>query len=478
MAGVVFTTLAISSCDEDTLTIGNSLTNESDELAMTTKSEWVYTNTLMADSVLSTASTCYLGTTEDPETHTEVKSEFSTQFNILQNLYISDAEYFVSKDDDGVTADSCDVVLFLNDPTSTLDALNAMTLRVRELGTMADPNVRYYSNFDITPQLRTENGAIDYSHPFSYVNMTDDEETRNASQYLYNIRIPLNQKYTDKDGQTYNNYGTYILRKLLAYKKQHNRFPNSYVFAHDICPGLLFQISSGIGFFTAIPHIGLRAYYRVNRDSIYNAVLTLAGTKEVMQTIKITNDKQTLDSLANLSTHTYLKTPAGLFTEALLPVESVWKGHENDSLLAAKISFQRINNSQADERMMTVPGNVLMVMKDSLHTFFEQNNLANSKTWFISTFNSSYNIYTFANISSLITQLWHMRSQYIAQDPTWGDPKSDHYKVVLVPVTYTSSSTTSTITSISHDLSLHSAKLVGGTNDPVELSLVFAKFKR
>jgi len=476
LAGVVTTALAISSCDEDTLTVGNSLTNESDELDLATKTELVFTNTLLADSVLSSASTCYLGKVEDPETRSEVKSEFSTQFNLLSNMYISDEQYIVSKENGQVVADSCDLVLFMKNPFNSDDALNAMTLRVRELNAPADPNIRYYTNFDISQQIRSAKGAVDYSHVFTYNNLTDNDSVKKTTGYLDNIHIPLNQQYTDKDNKTYKNYGTYVLRKLLAYKKEHGKFPNSYVFARDICPGMFFQITNGTGFHAAIPHIGLRVYYKVNRDSLFKAALTLAGTKEVMQTIKITNEKTVLDSLAKLTTHTYIKSPAGLFTEALLPIESIWKGHENDSLLAAKIAFQRINNQQPSNRMLDTPKNLLMVMKDSLYSFFESKKIPDSKTSYITTFNSSYNVYTFTNISRLVSRLWQMRNQYIGQDPTWGDPKSDHYKVVLVPITYTTTSSSSTPTSISHDLSLSSTKLIGGANSPIELSVVFAKF--
>ena len=478
MAVAVITAMAISSCDEDTLTIGNSLTSESDELSLTTKTESVFTNTVRVDSVLSTAATCYLGQIEDPETHTEIRSDFSTQFYLLPSLYISDEQYILSKEDGEVIADSCDIVLYPSTPYNSSAQLNAMTIRVREMQTTIDPSIRYYSNYDNSSLLRTSKGGIDYSHVFTYSNLTDSEESRQASTYLENIRIPLNQPYTDSDNKQYKNYGTYILRKLLAYRKEHNSFPNAYVFAHEICPGVSFQITNGAGFHAAIPHVGLRVYYQVNRDSIYTAAVTMAGTKEVMQTIRIINDKKSLDSLANLTTHTYLKTPAGLFTEALMPIESVWKDHENDSLLAAKISFQRMNNLDSNSDALTTPPNVLMVMKDSLYNFFESKKLPDSKTWFVSAFSSSYNTYTFTNISSLLTRMWNLRKNNIEKDPTWADPKSDHYKVVLVPVTYTTTSSSSSPTSIMHDLSLRSTKLVGGPDSPIELNVVFAKFNQ
>ena len=41
------------------------------------------------------------------------------------------------------------------------------------------------------------------------------------------------------------------------------------------------------------------------------------------------------------NTCTYLKTPAGIFTEVTLPVDEISTSHSTDSLLTAKIVFQR-----------------------------------------------------------------------------------------------------------------------------------------
>ena len=72
MAAAAFALVAISSCDEDSINIGQSLTNESDKLVMNTANYDVSTKTIMADSVLSMAADCYFGRVKDPETGANV----------------------------------------------------------------------------------------------------------------------------------------------------------------------------------------------------------------------------------------------------------------------------------------------------------------------------------------------------------------------------------------------------------------------
>jgi len=490
MAGVAFAAMAISSCDEDTLTIGNSLTNEGDKLNMVAEVfPYVTTQTLVADSVLTSSPTCYLGNVKDPETEAEVKSEFTTQFHVLEDLYVSPKEY-LHKDAAGeAIADSCDLILYLNSPFKSTGSLSAMKLRIRELGKPVNEMQLFYSDYDPDSLLRKDANALDVSHMFTFTNFTDADSARSKSGYLNNIRIPLNKAYTSTDGKTYSNYGTYILRRVMKYLYEGNKkMPNSYVFAREVCPGFYFEITDGQGFHSAVTNVGLRSFYYVTRpDTAYSASITLAGTKEVLQTIKVTNDKQALTDLAKSDEQTYLKSPAGLFTEVTLPIDSIFlrknpttgADHQGDSILSAKLTFQRLNNKKADSRSFDASKNVLMVMKDSLISYFEKGNVPDSKLSYLTTFNSSYNTYSFSNISNLVTSLWNMKQKGLKNDPNWVANHPNWNKVVLVPVTYTTTSTSTTPVSVSHDMSLTSTRLKRGTaSNPIEMNVVYAKFNQ
>lgn len=488
MAGVAIAAMAISSCDEDTLTIGQSLTDQADKLELLTTTFAVSTQTTVADSVLSLSNKCYLGKVKDPETQSDVTSEFTTQFHLIENVYVTPEDSIATRTAEGrASADSCDIILYLSSPFRQKDSLIAMKMRAHELVRPIEEGQLYYSNFDPVALnlIRSDNGAVNEPKIFSYLNLTDTDDDRSSSSYLDNIRIPLNKPYKAKDGTVYNNYGTYLMHQY--YDKQGN-FRNSYVFAHEVCPGFFFEITDGLGFHANVSNIGLRTFYSIQRkDTMVNRVLVLAGTSEVLQTTRITNDKEAISQLAAETTHTYLKSPAGLFTEVTLPVEQIKNyvdangmSHANDSLLAAKLTFQRINNQSSDERMLGIPQSILMVQKDSLTTFFEKNKVPDNKTTYYTNYASAYNTYTFTNISSLITELWNQRERGLKQDAQWENSHPDWNKVVLVPITYTTSSSTGAVISVEHDMSLTSTRLVGGPendHDPIEISIVYAKFK-
>ena len=473
MAAVVLTTMAISSCDEETLNIGNSLTQNNDKLDVSASYFDVQTRTIIADSVLSLSNTCYLGKVKDPETGTDVISEFTTQFHLLENTYLSPDEMVVGRYDGKAAADSCDIILYLQSPFKSEENLTAMKMRVHELAVPMEEGKRYYSNFNPVTQNMIREDGIKKDKVFTYENLIDIYSTVDLDY----VRITLNQPYTDTQGNTYNNYGTYLMRQYYEHKEYYR---NSYTFSHNVCPGFFFQITDGLGFHSKVSDIGLRVYYRLQGDTaITNNQLTLAGTKEVLQTTLVTNDKQAISNLANETEHTYIKSPAGLFTEVTLPIKEIKQGHENDSLIASKIVFQRLNNESTDYRMFSVPTALLMLQKDSVYTYFENNSIPDNILSYYASYGASYsNTYTFSNISNLITALWEKREKGINADADWEAKNPDWNKVVLVPITTTVSN--SVITNVENDMSLSSTRLVGGPdnpNAPVQISVVYAKFK-
>ena len=322
LAGAAVLATAISSCDEDTLTIGQTLTDTGDKLNLVTANFGVTTQSIIADSVLSLSNNCYFGKIKDPETGANVKSEFTTQFHIVEDPYIAPEDSIIGQNNGRASADSCDIVLYLSSPFRPADSLSAMKMRVHELDHPIEENQFFYSNYNPMDMqlIRKDEGAVNKGKIFSYLNLTDNDSLRKTTNYITNIRIPLNDPYTDKKGVTYNNYGTYIMHQ---YYDNRSSFRNSYTFAHDVCPGFFFELLDGSGFHASVTDIGLRIFYTAHRDSIIRGSIVMAGTKEVLQTTTVTNDKQAIAKLAAESNHTYLKSPAGLFTEITLPVDQI-----------------------------------------------------------------------------------------------------------------------------------------------------------
>lgn len=474
---VALTAMAIYSCDDNTEAIGQTLTQESDKLNITTEAFEVKTRTVVADSVFTLSNNCYLGNVRDPETQTDVKSEFATQYHLLENIKFPADSIIVSRYDGKAAADSCVLTIYLSNPFNSKDSLFAMKMKVHELKVTMEEGFKYYSNYNPLQLGMVREDGLSLNKMFTYRKIVYDNESYNMGT----IAIPLKESYTGTDGTQYNNYGTYIMRQYLEHPEY---FRNSYAFSHYVCPGFFFQITDGYGFHAKVSHIGLSIYYRSKNNSGEEiaSLYVAAGTKEVLQATLVTNNKEALANLAKESTHTYLKTPAGLFTEVTLPVKAIKTAHPNDSLIASTVSFLRLNDKSDNERMFGIPKQLLMIPADSLSSFFENNQVPDNRLTYYTTFNyvgstySNKNAYTFNNISTLITALWNIRENGVATDSDWEAKHPNWDKVLLVPIVYNSSSSTC----VEHDMTLTSTRLVGGydnPNDPIKINIVYAKFK-
>ncbi len=480
MKTIIYTVIAImscitiASCDDTTDSIGNSLTDNMDMLKVTTDTFNVATRSIVADSVLSRSTTGYLGKIRDIETGNYITGDFMAQFSTLENYKLPEKDSIVSLQDGEVIADSCSIRLFYTDYYG--DSLATMNITAYEMNEPMKEGVKYYSNFDPIAEGLIRNDGMKVNKTYTLTDLSiSDEDRADESSYTPNIKINLNKPYTDKNGVTYNNYGTYIMR---MYYEDPDRFKNSYNFIHEVCPGFYFKTNDGIGSMAYITVSQLNIYFRYLNDSTYVGTTSFSATEEVLQTTNISNDKQNIADLANDNTCTYLKTPAGIFTEITLPVNEITENHSNDTINTAKISLTRINNNTHDEYSLSAPSTLLMIPKDSLYTFFENGDNVDYKKSFIATYSSSTNQYTFNNISGMITYMADIKKKGLAENSNWLNEHPDWNRVVVIPVSVTTNSS-SQIVKIVHDMSLTSTKLVGGSEnpyEPIKINVIYSKF--
>lgn len=480
MKTIIYTVIAImscitiASCDDTTDSIGNSLTDNMDMLKVTTDTFNVATRSIVADSVLSRSTTGYLGKIRDIETGNYITGDFMAQFSTLENYKLPEKDSIISLQDGEVIADSCSIRLFYTDYYG--DSLATMNITAYEMNEPMKEGVKYYSNFDPIAEGLIRNDGMKVNKTYTLTDLSiSDEDRADESSYTPNIKINLNKPYTDRNGVTYNNYGTYIMR---MYYEDPDRFKNSYNFIHEVCPGFYFKTNDGIGSMAYITVSQLNIYFRYLNDSTYVGTTSFSATEEVLQTTNISNDKQNIADLANDNTCTYLKTPAGIFTEITLPVDEITENHSNDTINTAKISLTRINNNTHDEYSLSAPSTLLMIPKDSLYTFFENGDNVDYKKSFIATYSSSTNQYTFNNISGMITYMADIKKKGLAENSNWLSEHPDWNRVVVIPVSVTTNSS-SQIVKIVHDMSLTSTKLVGGSEnpyEPIKINVIYSKF--
>lgn len=477
---IALTAMAIVSCNEETQDIGKSLTDEDDKLQVTTGIYQATSRSLLVDSVYAQNFDCYFGQVKDPETDTYVKSEFMTQFNLLEGVKFPEKSKMYQEDGE-VVADSCEIWLYFNKNKCYGDSLTPLKMSVKELSKPMDETIKYYSNYDPEEKGYIRTDGLKKQVMFTLSNLTYNDSIRSLSRYTDIIRISLNDPYTDKNGKRYKSYGNYLLQN---YYEHPEYYKNSYTFIHTICPGFYFQITDGLGVMANLGEIDIKLYFRYKKDgdTYTKTTMEFAATSEVLQTCRVTNDKEGLKRLVADNTCTYLKTPSGIITEVTLPVWEIMDGHLNDSLLSVNMSFQRMNSDIIlNDYVISAPSTILMIQKDSLFSFFEKERTYDYRDSFVATL--SKNTYSFKNMGNLVSLMFQERFIGELLDPDWEKKHPDWDKVVLVPVTtYTSSATSTsttttvaTVSSICNNISLTSTRLVGG-NTPIKVNVIYAKF--
>ena len=454
----------LTSCDDDTASIG--VIPDADVITSTSESFTFTTRTVPVDAVIANSANCYLGQVEDPETGATVKAEFMAQFHTSEDYTLPEASTIVKNEQGELQADSVDVRLYYNSYFG--DGTNPMTLAVYELDkdNLLREDVTYYSDINFADYVAPDAQplAVKTFTPSNYA-LTESERTSTTYYNNVRVRLPIS-------------FGTRLLRAAMDHPEF---FVDSWHFIHNVLPGFYFQLRGGTGTMLKLDVSALNVHFRyVHKDSTYNAVARFSATPEVIQSTGIINgDLSAL--LTNDKPYTYLKSPAALATEVTLPVDEIFAGHEQDSVSRARIILTRFNATS--DRALGVPGNLLMVRKADMSSFFAKRSVADGITTYTAVFENAYNTYTFPNISRLLATLFHEKQRGMAAEgltsEQWNAAHPDWNRVVLLPVAVTTTTNQQTgITtqvSVNHDFSLNSIRLVGGTQ-PQQMQVIYSRY--
>ncbi|MBR4364748.1 MAG: DUF4270 domain-containing protein [Prevotella sp.] len=493
IVGMTACVLAFSACTEETGTLGGSLINSADYLNMTKGTQMVTTRSIPIGAVLSSTSQCYIGRVLDPATEIAVTCNFMSQFNMVENPEVAPMENIMNHYGGVIDTDSCELRIYFDTDELYGDTLTALKMRITELNGPVDETKNVYTDFDPKDEdlLRLDGKGIRINRMFSIHDQSLPDSLRGTSNFVPFIRLMFDNDtpYTSLDGKSYKNYGTYILQRYFENK---DYFKNAYNFIRHVCPGFYFEITDGIGVMTGIQEIDLVVYYSsTDGTTVSHNMLRSAATEEVLQATTVENDMERVEELAQDKTCSFMKTPAAMFTEVNIPVLDIMKGHENDSLLSASITFQRLNEWDddkgqvvpANEYTIRPPKNVLLIERDSMFTFFENKLLPDDYSAYYSTFDEYDNQYEFSNICHLVMRMYNTYKKKVAEDPNWVAEHPNWNKAVLIPidvVTTTTSSDAEAISSVHNDMSLTSARLIGGDPEkggtPIKINLIYGQF--
>ena len=429
--------LGFISCSDELNTIGGSVQPPSDLITTATDTISLNAKTVsMYDSVYARTTKGVLGQYEDNLFGT-IKSDYLCQFYFPEDAKFSDT--FVKLDS----------VLFV------IDFINYQGDSLAPMGLTVYPVDRplvedFYTNADPTKYSDVKNPLTSraYTIAGSEVISTSTKQRQISSD----LGLPFGQAIYDawkdgtiKDDKTFN----------------------------DFFPGVYVTTTSGSGSLLNVLYTSIDMYYtktyvdtaNVTRDT--TAYFSLSVTPEIIQLNHITN-KNPEELFVEETNATYLKTPAGVYTEVVLPVGQIAQNMEKSDMSTVNSAIFTLKGytEKEDDSDFSLgrPTSLLLIPKDSIDSFFKGRKLPDGKLYYTGSRTSS-NIYSFGNISSLIT--------------AYKDKNIDEVTCVVLPVSmeysYNASTGASQLVGV-YNYMVPSTAILRSDPENMRVELVYSKF--
>lgn len=223
-------------------------------------------------------------------------------------------------------------------------------------------------------------------------------------------------------------------------------------------------------------------YQTIISDSLdtISTAKPLSIAKDVIQINRYSNSTDDLKKLVEDQSATYIKTPAGVFTQLSIPVGSIadsLESHGAERLNGAKLSFGSFRVENVIHKLQP-PKYLLMVKKEQMDSLFNGKLAFDENKHLYATLSAKDNSYEFSNLRTLLNDdLTALATQITAAKKAGNATKlstliNKKTDVYLVPFTITNTSTSGSITDISHYFAPSAVKLK--TKD-LKLTIVYAK---
>ena len=157
---------------------------------------------------------------------------------------------------------------------------------------------------------------------------------------------------------------------------------------------------------------------------------------------------------------------------------------EKDIINPVKLILDAYHHDKVNEDSMSAPQSVLLIKESEVDDFFKKNTLPNNTTSYVTDIDK--NQYTFTNITRLVTtyikEMGEAKEEAEKNSQSW-DAKQwlQENPVAIIPVYISRSSTssgTTTINNVQHEMKPTYVKLKGGKEGPLlDLQVIYSKFK-
>jgi hypothetical protein len=379
------------------------------------------------------------------------------------------------------------------------DSLTASRMSVYQLDKALDKEAAYYTDIDPT-KYYSQSGLLGRK-AYTAVDLSQTDSVRSLSTYVPSLTFVLS-----------NEIGQSILDKSRECEKNGTDFSKEFM---NLFKGIYVKSDYGDGTILYIDQIALNVIYECYvRDSDTGEILKMAdevtdstaysyrsfvSTKEIIQANSFKSDKSVINNKVNETGWTYLKTPAGIYTQATLPLAKFEEKLSNDTLNVVKLAFTNYNqvSDGTSAFEMSAPDYVLLVREKDKDAFFKENKIADDVTSYLAQHNGiNTNQYVFSNLSQLVSYCLEEKRGAVEQLANFGkiDDVTDENgqpvttiekwmevtkwdKVAIIPVTVDTDSS-SNIVSVLNDLKPGYTKLKGGsTGGALDLEVTYTSFK-
>jgi hypothetical protein len=382
------------SCEEGIVSnVGVGIEPDNDKVSVYDTTIVVTASTVEVDSIYARTTEGYLGKIYDPAYGT-IKAGFACQF------YPS----YPFVDIDKITDGKIDSVTFTIAYSYKGDSLAPMELTIYPINQPL--NKHYYTNSDPADFCDMSSPLSKFGYTARNLNIPD--ATIAAAGYLHWVSVPLptefGQRVLEAAKQPAPNIFT-SADSLLNY------FPGAYVASTFGTGSMLNVISTEIHFYYTVPKTVVASDGVSDSIRYVTNYASWAVTKEVVQLNSFKNDNQIL--LKPDSSKMYVKSPAGVVPEIVIPIRDIVKGIGRKKFSSVKLILSAYPKEEWQYTLDfpgagTVKSNpdrrtqLLLIEPDSVKNFFEQQQLANEYTSFTTTFDKTTYSYRFNNIANVV----------------------------------------------------------------------------
>lgn len=486
---LVLITLVFFGCDDNTGSLGLGMLPGTDGITVGTKTFKISTESATFNNgrVFAKTDIGYVGRFTDTEHgFGYYEGSFLTELNCIDSLeFPKGYDEVTNRSTFNMISNDLDVAfegaeIILGYYSFFGDSLSPMQVSVYQI----DDKLKKNHYTDVNPEEYVTSNTLLGKKTFSAVNQEDS--ARHEKNHLHTVTIPITDDMVGKN----------IIKKNWSNPES---FYDSDAFIRDVFKGLYITSEVGDGTVLYIQHVQLNVKYKRfavdsigdiirkhdnSADSIEVRGLNFASTMEVIQANKMQIEDDIMKGKAEEKGHTYLKSPAGIYTKTTLPIiDFIEKlDLENDTINAVSLTLDAYHHDIENEFSMSPPSAVLLIRESEAEKFFEENKLYDGKSSYVARY--SNNQYSFQNITRLITALIKevkdAEEKAKKNNQSWDAKqwlKDNPSPIAIIPVVLKTAASSTTVTYIEHDLKPTYVKLKGGVDGPeLDLKVIYSKF--